>query len=44
MDNQSKLGFKDYVNLAWSFAKVDRGNKQFWGLIEEQFLNEIEQH
>ena len=44
LENQSRLNFKDFVNLAWSFTKVDFADASVWRLIEEAFTKELRTH
>ena len=34
VDQPHKISFKDYVNLAWSFAKVGQNDPQVWKIVE----------
>ena len=34
VDQPHKISFKDYVNLAWCFAKVGQNDPQVWKLVE----------
>jgi len=41
LENQSKLSFAQYVNLAWSFNKVNYSDQKLTSIIEDSFSNEI---
>ncbi len=41
IEQPQKILFKDYVNIAWSFAKVGHNDPNVWNLVEENFLKEI---